>query len=198
MRNLIQIVTLLLLTLPLSGLSPEMEPTTTRIAAAAKTDKKEDKEFIPWLHERMLEWEDFQSAPNRKSDAVASTSTSLGLAYQLKNRQLSFSITCAFSKSKSWGTLKTDYILAHEQGHFDITEIYARKLHQALSFYRFNPKTYGQDINRIYQRIVKEKEHFQNLYDGQSDHSRNKRIQANWAEIIDTLLVETEPFANYP
>jgi len=197
MRNLLHIITLLLLTLPFSGLSP-IDTTTKRTAASTEADKKEDKEFIPWLHERMLEWEDFQCAPNRKSDAVASTSTSLGLAYQIKNRQLSFSITCAFSKTKSWGTLKTDYILAHEQGHFDITEIYARKLHQALSFYKFNSKTYGQDINRIYQRIVKEKEHFQNLYDGQSDHSRNKRIQANWAEIIDSLLVETESFANYP
>lgn len=160
--------------------------------------KKENNEFIPWLHDRILIWEDFQCAPKRYTDAVASTSTSLGLAYQLKGGELTYEITCNFSKTKSWGSLKTDYILAHEQGHFDITEIYARKLHHALAAYKFSAKTYQTDINRIYQKTVKEKENLQNMYDGQSDHSRNKKVQANWAQIINVLLMETEPYSDYP
>ncbi|HEY0059152.1 MAG TPA: DUF922 domain-containing protein [Flavisolibacter sp.] len=158
----------------------------------------EDKEFIPWTEERLLTWDDFQSKPQRRTEAVASTSTSLGLTYDLKSGVLSYDITCAFSKAKSWGTLKTDYILAHEQGHFDITEIYARKLHHALAAYKLKSRTYQQDIARIYQQVVKEKEHLQHLYDNQSDHSRNKRVQANWEEIIDALLSETRPYAAYP
>lgn len=174
------------------------EPEKSSNTAKRNPEKEEDKEFIPWLHERMLNWEDFQCAPQRNTDAVASTSTSLGLAYQFDGRKLSYSITCKFSKTKSWGALKTDYILAHEQGHFDVTEIYARKLHHALTAYTVNSRTYKNDINRIYEKIVKEKEHLQNLYDGQSDHSRNRKVQANWAEIIGALLEETEPYANYP
>jgi predicted secreted Zn-dependent protease len=94
--------------------------------------------------------------------------------------------------------VKTDYILAHEQGHFDITEIYSRRLHQALLEYNFNRKTYQLDINRIYEKIVREKETLQDLYDKQSDHSRNKKTQTAWLEIIEALLVETEPYADYP
>lgn len=159
---------------------------------------KEDKEFIPWTEERLLTWNDFQSRPQRRSDAVASTSTSLGLTYKLTSGNITYDITCAFSKAKSWGTLKTAYILAHEQGHFDITEIYARKLHHALAAYKLKSRAYQQDIARIYQQIVKEKEHLQQLYDNQSDHSRNKKVQANWEEIIDALLAETRPYATYP
>ena len=158
----------------------------------------EDKEFIPWTENRLLTWEDFQSKPERRTEAVASTSTSLGLSYQLTSGDLSYDVTCAFSKVKSWGTLKTDYILAHEQGHFDITEIYARKLHHALAAYKLKSRTYQQDIARIYQQIVKEKERLQELYDNQSDHSRNKRVQENWEEIIEALLAETRPYSDYP
>src|SRR6476661_1168751 len=99
--------------------------------------KEENEEFIPWTFSRRLEWEDFLCAPKNYSDAVASTSTSLGIAYQVEDGQLTYSISCNFSKHKSWGLLKTEYILAHEQGHFDITEIFARKLYKALSEYQF-------------------------------------------------------------
>ena len=94
--------------------------------------------------------------------------------------------------------MKTDYILAHEQGHFDITEIYARKLHKELLDYKFNRKTFRQDVNAIYDRVVKEKENFQFAYDGLTDHSRNKTVQEEWLQKIEQLLAETEPYADYP
>ena len=94
--------------------------------------------------------------------------------------------------------MKTDYILAHEQGHFDITEIFARKLNEALQNYDFNRKNFKKDINDIYQSIVKEKEEYQKAYDEESDHSRNRKVQYDWLEKIDKLLEETDPYAAYP
>jgi hypothetical protein len=160
--------------------------------------KNEDEEFIPWAFNRRLSWEDFLCEPKENSDAVASTSTSLGIAYQLEHGQLTYSITCNFSRHKSWGLLKTDYILAHEQGHFDITEIYARKLFKALQEYQFNRKTYRKDVNDIYRAIVQEKEDMQAVYDGESDHSRNRKMQYEWLQKIDQMLDETVPYAEYP
>jgi predicted secreted Zn-dependent protease len=136
--------------------------------------------------------------PQLGTDAVASTSTSLGIAYQIKNWKLTYEITCKFSKTRSWGLLKTPYILAHEQAHFDITELYARKLHQALQQYTLNRYTFKKDIGEIYQRIVDEKEAFQAAYDGETDHSRNRRVQVEWLDKIELLLIETEPYADYP
>ena len=45
---------------------------------------------------------------------------------------------------------KTDYILKHEQGHFDIAEIFARKLNKKMSEYKFNKTTYKTDLKNIY------------------------------------------------
>src|SRR5215210_6152528 len=116
--------------------------------------KYEEGEYIPWTPVQRLTWDDFQSEPKLGTDAVASTSTSLGIAYQMVTGKLSYHISCNFSRVKSWGLMKTDYILAHEQGHFDITEIFARKLNEALLNYEFSRRSFKKDINEIYQSVV--------------------------------------------
>jgi hypothetical protein len=191
---------LLLLSANFSG-TPAPEKPQAIIGGYAGTLKKtvvNEDETITWRTERKLGWEDFMCSPQKQGDAVASTSTSLGIAYQVKNGDLSFDITCHFSKNKSWGLLKTDYILAHEQAHFDITELHARKLYEALYNYEFNASTFKKDISAIYERIVKEKEEMQAAYDGETDHSRRKRVQYEWLDKIDVMLRETEMFSSYP
>lgn len=191
--------TLLVFFLHFSGVPMPVYPKgSASIQAGPEHSTAENDEHIPWSAYRRLHWDDFMCEPKRNTDAVASTSTSLGIAYQLKNGQLTYQITCSFSKKKSWGLVKTPYILAHEQGHFDITEIYARKLNEALQSYSYNRTDYQKEISRIYQAIVDEKEAFQRAYDGETDHSRNKKGQYEWLQKIEDLLKETAPFANYP
>jgi hypothetical protein len=194
------LILILILALNFSGTPGTTVPAKKVTAVTEKviTPREENEEFIPWTITRRLEWEDFLCAPKNNTDAVASTSTSLGIAYQVEDGQLTYSISCNFSKHKSWGLLKTEYILSHEQGHFDITEIFARKLYKALSEYQFNRRTYRKDVNDIYKAIVEEKENMQADYDGESDHSRNRRIQYDWLQKIDQMLDETAPYANYP
>lgn len=171
---------------------------SAQTGATKQTVSADNESMIPWTSERKLLWDDFLCEPKKEGDAVASTSTSLGLSYQVRDNQLAFHITCIFSKDKSWGALQTDYILAHEQAHFDITEIHARKLYQALYEYEFNPATFKTDIAAIYNRVVKGKEDMQGTYDGETDHSRNKKRQTEWLQTIDAQLSETDIFSNYP
>ena len=171
---------------------------SARTGTAHFIDVEETDKIIPWKYRRQLSWVDFKSDPKKDGDAVASTSTSLGLSYQVRDGKLTFHITCDFSKEKSWGSLKTDYILAHEQAHFDITEIHARKLYEALYQYEYKPATLKSDIADIYNRIVKEKEDMQEAYDGETDHSRRKSRQTEWLQQIDQMLADTEIFAVYP
>lgn len=203
--NLIHLFSFSLMLLTFSG-TPIPETSTTE-APATKTEQfipvnnngdDNGGEYIPWRPSRRLNWDDYQCDPIRNTDAVASTSTSLGISYQLVDSKLSYHITCGFSRTKSWGLLKTDYILAHEQGHFDITEIFARKLYEALQNYEFNRKTFKSDINTIYHDIVKQKEEYQEMYDGETDHSRNHKIQYEWLEKIQKMLDESEAYSNYP
>lgn len=190
---------LLFLSLNFSGIPLPGKPgAAARALSTIRIDVTETDKIIPWKSRRTLVWDDFRSAPKKDGDAVASTSTSLGLSYHVRDGRLTYQITCDFSKEKSWGSLKTDYILAHEQAHFDITELHARRLYEALSSYEFKPATFRADIGAIYNRIVKEKEDMQEAYDSQTDHSRRKMHQAEWLDQIEEMLTDTSVFATYP
>jgi len=149
----------------------------------------QDEEFIEWSPAKRLSWEDYLAKPASSSDAAAITSTALGLEYHVRNNVLTYKITCRFSKTRSWGKYKTEYILLHEQGHFDITEIYARKLDEAIRDYNFNPKKFKTDLDQIYKDIMEEKEDVQNQYDLETDFSRNQEKQADWIKKIQKELM---------
>jgi predicted secreted Zn-dependent protease len=115
----------------------------------------------------------------------------------MNNSGFGYTITCHFSKSKSWVLHKTDHILAHEQGHFDIAEVFARKLNKQMSSYVFNKNTYKTELRNIYQGILDEKEALQNQYDAETNHSINKEKQAEWLIKIQTMLEEYKGYAGY-
>src|SRR5439155_22015253 len=155
--------------------------------------KAQDDEFVEWSPAKRLTWDDYLAKPSSSSDAAAITSTALGLEYHVRNNALTYKITCKFSKTRSWGKYKTDYILEHEQGHFDITEIFARKLENALREYDFNPKKFKSDLDQIYGEIMGKKEELQNQYDVETDYSRNKEKQAEWLKKIQRELLRYTP-----
>src|SRR5574338_86889 len=105
------------------------------------------EELIPWQAGRKLSWNDYYGKPDPASDAAASTATYLGIEYSFSNNNFSYKISCSFSKEKSWVRFKNDLVLSHEQGHFDITELFARKLNKVMSEYRFNKSTYRKDLD---------------------------------------------------
>jgi hypothetical protein len=157
----------------------------------------ESEETIAWQPARRLSWADFKANPDPTSDAAASTTTLVGIEYNISNNNLGYTINCRFSKDRSWGLHKTPYILAHEQGHFDIAEIFARKLNKAMSEYEFNKKSFQKDLKKIYEDIMKEKEEWQEKYDKETRHSINKQRQAEWLEKIAKTLDEYAAFASY-
>ncbi|MET0461528.1 MAG: DUF922 domain-containing protein [Chitinophagaceae bacterium] len=161
----------------------------------AQAQKNDD--LIHWNERHQLSWSDYQGKPGPDATAAASTATYLGVEYSFKNGKLGYLITCSFSRSRSWGMHKNDHILAHEQGHFDIAEIFARKLHQRLKAYVFDKKTYQTDLRDIYEHTMDEKEAMQQTYDRETNHSINKDKQAEWLEKINTGLEKLSEFSDY-
>ena len=153
--------------------------------------------MIEWDSSRLLTWSDYKGSPDPRSDAAASTTTYLGIEYKMDERGFSYKIQCRFSITRSWGRAKTDFILKHEQGHFDIAEMFARKLNKKMAGYQFNKTTYRTDLKSIYDGITKEKEDFQDLYDSETDHSRKKEQQIEWLKKIEKMLDELKSYADY-
>ena len=63
---------------------------------------------------------------------VASTSSGIAYSYREVNgdKRIKINVFCNFYPQKSWQSKNdaTDYILKHEQTHFDISELYKRIL----------------------------------------------------------------------
>jgi Bacterial protein of unknown function (DUF922) len=152
---------------------------------------------INWSAARRLTWADYIAPPDPESNAAASTTTLLTIDYKISNNSFSYKIQSYFSKSRSWGRHKDAYILSHEQGHFDIAEIFARKLNKAMSEYVFNGRTYQKELKKIYETVTDEKEDLQNEYDRDTNHSINKVKQAEWLKKIEQMLKEYENFSDY-
>ncbi len=168
---------------------------TMSLASLRAQEAGEDA--LTWSSGRKLNWSDYKASPNPKSDAAATTSTSLSIDYHISAEHFSYTIKSWFSRSRSWGRDKTDYILSHEQGHFDIAEVYARKLHQRMSAYQFNKRTYQKELNSIYNEVADEKAAVQQQYDRETRHSIDKEKQAEWLKKISKMLEELKDFADY-
>ena len=156
-----------------------------------------EEDYIRWDETRKLTWDDFKAPPQKIGNTAAMTTTHLGFSYNVKNGTVTYVIDCRFEKNRSWGLIKNDWILKHEQGHFDIAEIFARRLNEKVNAYEFNRTTFQKDLDNIYKSVVGEKEQFQQQYDDETDYSRNKAKQEEWLKKIETVLNSSKSWAAY-
>ncbi len=167
------------------------------LLTSAITKPANEDELLRWSDTHRLTWADYLGKPDPFSDAAASTTTFLGIDYRFTNGGFTYKIDSKFSKTRSWGLYKTEYILSHEQGHFDIAEVFARKLNKKMMEYRFDRKSYQKDLKEIYEDVIREKEETQNAYDKETRHSINKQRQAEWLDKIAEMLDEYKDYADY-
>jgi predicted secreted Zn-dependent protease len=156
-----------------------------------------EEDSIKWQEDRKLTWNDFRAEPLKMGSTAAMTTTHLGFSYNVSNGKVTYKIDCRFEKNKSWVLVKNDWILKHEQGHFDIAEIFARKLNQLTAEYQFNRNSFQKDLDVIYKSVVDEKERFQQQYDDETDYSRNKNNQEEWFKKIESELKQSKTWAGY-
>ena len=153
--------------------------------------------LIPWSASRKLTWSDFKGTPDPHSSNAALTSSNINIEFGYDDKGFQYAIKCNFDKNRSWVRIRNNDVLVHEQGHFDIAEIYARKLNKLMKAYRFNAKTAGTDVNGLYENAMKQHRQIQIQYDNDTDYSRNKQKQEEWLKKIADDLKDLEAFANY-
>ncbi|UJH92241.1 DUF922 domain-containing Zn-dependent protease [Antarcticibacterium sp. 1MA-6-2] len=91
---------------------------------------------------------------------------------------------------------KSDYLLSHEQLHFDITELHARKLRKHLSHLSIDQlsKKPKEVLNSFYTKVEKERAAMQLQYDRETKHSLNKEAEAKWQLFVKEELQKLEDY----
>jgi hypothetical protein len=158
----------------------------------------EEESIIIWNNIDRLTWEDFTGPPNDTSISTASCATSIYFKYRFTEYgRIVFYIYSYFLKNDSWvkSNEKSSWILSHENLHFDITEIFARKLRKEVSSFSFSKDRIYQQSDSILEIIIEELSVFQSLYDSETSHSKNYKAQDIWNEKINNLLKSLEDFS---
>lgn len=152
------------------------------------------EQSILWSEDYRLDWSDFKGAPNYNSDAVAITASGLSFGLTAKttsSKLLEFTATveARFYPDQSWYKKEhvNNIILAHEQLHFDITELHARKFRKQIAETNFTVNI-KSELNHLNKKINKELKAYQEKYDSESNYSRTIEAQKQWQILIKQEL----------
>ena len=171
-------------------------------------------EFILWQENKKLKIQDFKAENkdtikvNRQQflGAISAIRIEYSSFQRNKNSVPDFSIKTYFDPNESWMLLKNDYVLQHEQIHFDLTELYARKMRKSVESLRqkniTNISIYRKKIQ--HWNVMKEKASNQFDADNQDYYikigqkilfQKNPKQEA-WKKKVDRELFQYSLFKN--
>ena len=150
---------------------------------------------INWKEDQKLGWDNFKSSVNRKSNPDVVAYTHCGWEYSVvkstnPKSPVTIEISTIFNEDRSWKDVKriNDYVLLHEQKHFDIAEIFARKLRKEVSEKIKTSGDYDKVFKTIYNTISTDYRNYQISYDKDTQHGMNKEKQAEYNAAISEQL----------
>ncbi len=162
-------------------------------------------ETITWQAGYKLTWFDFKK-PLKDGGNVEAAYTVCGIYInsnptQVNDSTIIVDIHAFFSKTLSSKTtnraLIKPEVLKHEQGHFDLSELYARKLKRDIMEAHF--KTVASFYKNVQQMYNKENSALtteEQKYDKDTNHSINAEQQEKWSGEIANALSKYSAYAN--
>ena len=156
--------------------------------------------IIEWGSNVKLKYSDFQADKKRSPGfAVATTASAFGYRINDTGGEISGSVFVVFYCNKSWWN--RDYlleeVLEHEQLHFDICELYGRKLYKEIIALRKSNRLSIKNINKVYSKLDKQYSNYQDKYDEDTDHSTNVDQQRLWNKKVKKQLAAMSRYSNY-
>lgn len=158
-------------------------PLLLMLLLAATTSYNE----IVWNKSTQLAWEDFNH--NHQNDYYAAlTASGISYSYTTKPTSYEVEICAVFDKDESWVNLDkaSDRLLVHEDLHFDITELWTRRLRKAVQDASYVD---GDVFNALYEKHIKGLAWMQAFYDEETHHSLRTKAQSNWERRVAAELI---------
>jgi hypothetical protein len=155
----------------------------------------DDEISLHWEAARPLIWSDFRGEPDALSDADAASAIRISAKPYRKGRKIFYAVDATFLPGRSWCRSKSDRLLRHEQLHFDIAELYARKIRKKVNDLRLNGihdlKKYQDAVNLL----LEESNRVDVTYDTRTCHGVITDKQLMWEKNIGSQLRSLEMFS---
>ncbi len=156
---------------------------------------QEIEDGVEWSEMKRLTWDDFKGKVPVGAGPAATTASGISYSYSANllhhEVHLDFKVNAYFYPHESWYKPQecNENTLAHEQLHFDISELFARKMRNKLERTSFSDDVKAE-IRKIYKDILTELQEYQERYDWETNFSRNREKQLEWSQKIASALKE--------
>lgn len=153
-----------------------------------------------WSESRKLNWDDFTGSHRPKDGdmAAAGTCCSIGFnAHLTQQGYVEVDIFNTFNPSGSWVLhgQRNPALLAHEQGHFDICELYTRKLRERVSKLVVTAGNFSAIYKKVYAELYEEYNAAQQRYEEETMHGLIEDAQIAWQMNIANGLNKQQGYA---
>jgi len=158
-----------------------------------------DKDFDPkveleWNEFYEISWENFKGNPDVNSKADAATSVAILAKPYISGKKINYTVYALFNQNKSWARNTNDRLLEHEKLHFDIAELYARKIRKKVAQLQKSNETEIGTYKKAVHQLLEESNQADLKYDLETLHGALKQKQEKWAAQLEKELVELEEF----
>ena len=142
-----------------------------------------------WSEEHKLSWDDF-NGPVKAETGEAAAATHCGIGFKTARsddaKKLEIIVYNTFYVNKSWvrPDAKIASILDHEQGHFDLCELYTRMLRKRMNEVNITSGDMRPVLEHIYFDVKNEYENRQQAYEQETIHGTDIPKQKRWQKII--------------
>ncbi len=162
---------------------------------------QQDEPVLSWTESYKLSLQDFKSKPNLNERAVAITASGITFGFSIRqtdDKQVvsyTSNVEALFYPEQSWykPNQADNHVLEHEQLHFDITELFARKFRQRISKLKTSNHI-NKELKATHKSILKALSIFQDKYDNETNFSRNVVSQAEWIKYVREELNKLSEF----
>ena len=162
---------------------------------SAQSLKKLNNDTVIWQSNYALSMSDFKGKIPANKAIGGQVMSGIVFFHREREGTPYFVIEAIIVKSKSFIRDSSLYALNHEQMHFNITEIFARKLRMRLTKLNFAKVSNMQrKLQEQYDKIASELASYQDRYDRETEHGQNPAKQKIWNEKIMLELAELNEF----
>jgi hypothetical protein len=164
---------------------------STKESFCQKTNEELDStNIIHWHDNLSLEWSDFLGKPDSTikasylGSATAASAFHFGVEYTSDSLEMpNYKVYNCFIREESFiidPAKASRHLLEHEKLHFDLYEVYARRIRKGIHQLRKEGNRNIEDYQKLIDRLLDESEKANKLYDKETAYSNLRIMQEEW------------------
>lgn len=149
---------------------------------------------IEWNEYYDLQWSDFQGKPGEEAAGDAGTAVEIKAKPYRVKKAIDYDVYVLFNRKKSWYRDTSNALLRHERLHFDIAEIYGRRIRKKIREMKAEGVNDVARFNQVIRELLAESDAEDIRYDMETLHGAITKKQRVWEQSVKNELQSLEPY----